>query len=91
MDCRLPKPRLDFLDVCGSEDAGAGSHGGADPKILRAFFEYVAHGVRPAVSPIAARNAVAVGALGHYSARHGNVPMDIPPVPEHIRQFFGEA
>ncbi|MBQ6925516.1 MAG: Gfo/Idh/MocA family oxidoreductase [Kiritimatiellae bacterium] len=69
----------------------AGSHGGADPKILRAFFEYVAHGVRPAVSPIAARNAVAVGVLGHYSARHGNVPMDIPPVPEHIRQFFGEA
>ena len=68
-----------------------GAHGGSAPKILRAFFEYVAHGVKPAVSPIAARNAVAVGVLGHYSARHGNVPMDVPPIPEHIRQYFGEA
>lgn len=66
----------------------AGGHGGADPKILRAFFEYVAHGVKPAVSPIAARNAVAVGVMGHYSARHGNVPMDIPPVSEDALRYF---
>jgi hypothetical protein len=47
--------------------------------------------VKPAGSPIAARNAVAVGAMGHYSARHGNIPMDIPPVPDYILQYFGEA
>ena len=68
-----------------------GAHGGADTKILRAFFEYVAHGVRPAVSPIDARNAVATGVMGHLSARNGNVPMDVPPVPEHILRYFQEG
>ena len=67
----------------------AGSHGGADPKILRAFFEYVAHDVKPAVSPVAARNAVAVGVMGHISARNGNVPKDIPPLPQDILDYFG--
>ena len=65
-----------------------GTHGGSDPQILRAFFEYVAHGVRPDISPIAARNAVAVGYMGQHSVRHGNQPMDVPPpAPELVRYF----
>lgn len=68
--------------------AGTKGHEGADREILRAFFEYVANGVKPSVSPIAARNAVAVGVLGHRSARNGNVPFDVPPVREDISAYF---
>ena len=66
-----------------------GGHGGADVKICRAFFEYVAHDVPPSISPLAARNAVAVGAMGHYSARHGNIPMDVPPPSPELVKYFG--
>ena len=41
-----------------------GTHGGADPAIVKAFLEFVRHDVKPNTSPIAARNAVAVGCLG---------------------------
>lgn len=67
-----------------------GTHGGSDPQILRAFFEYVAHGVRPDISPIAARNAVAVGCMGQYSVRHGSQPMDVPPPAPELVRFFEE-
>ena len=66
----------------------ADGHGGSDSKILRAFYDYVAHDVPPAVSPVAARNAVAVGVLGHVSARNGNMPQDVPPVKPEILDFF---
>lgn len=66
----------------------AGGHGGSDPKILRAFFEYVAHDVKPATSPVAARNAVAVGVLGHVSARNGNTPQVVPQLSKHILDYF---
>lgn len=66
-----------------------GSHGGSDPNICTAFFDYIVNGIRPGVSPVAARNAVAVGAMGHHSARNGNMPMDIPPVPQRFVDFFG--
>ena len=70
------------------QESGTMGHEGADRMILRSFFEYVAHGTKPAVSPIAARNAVAVGVMGHYSARHGNIPMEIPPVKDSIASYF---
>lgn len=65
-------------------------HGGSDVNILRAFFEYVKNDIPPNVSPIAARNAVAVGVMGHISARNGNMPQDIPPISQDILDYFGE-
>ena len=65
-----------------------GTHGGADVPILDAFFDFAAAGVPPSISPVAARNAVAAGVLGHESMRNGNVPRDIPPLdPDLIRYF----
>lgn len=67
-----------------------GSHGGADAPIVTAFFDFIRDGKVPLVSPIAARNAVAAGVLGHYSMRNGNVPADVPRLrPELIRYFDG--
>lgn len=80
-------PRRD-PDIVIPIRAEEGGHGGADPKILRAFFEYVAHDVPPATSPIAARNAVAVGVLGHISARNGNFPQEVPPVSANVAAYF---
>ncbi len=70
--------------INGSEDA----HGGADIRIVEAFFDFL-EGKRPAnPSPIAARNAVAVGIMGHQSMRDNSTPRDIPGLPEHIKAYF---
>ena len=66
----------------------AGSHGGADAEIVKAFFDYVLYDKKPNVSPIAARYAVAAGAMGHYSMRNGNIPQDIAPLPQEILDYF---
>jgi predicted dehydrogenase len=63
-------------------------HGGADPKIVRAFIEFARDGIIPDTSPIAARNAVAAGVLGHKSMRHNNDPQIIPKLPPHIIEYF---
>ena len=68
-----------------------GTHGGSDPNICHAFFDYLVDGGKPSISPIAARQAVAVGVQGHRSARNGSLPMDIPPVPERFTEYFGSA
>lgn len=66
----------------------AGSHGGADPDIVQAFLDFVTKGTKPNVSPIAARNSVAAGVLGHYSMRNGNIPQDIPALPQDVIDYF---
>ena len=66
----------------------AGGHGGSDVEILKAFFDYVQFGKKPAVSPVAARYAVATGCQGQYSIRNGNVPMDVPELPQEIIEYF---
>ncbi len=48
-----------------------GSHGGSDPAIVREFLRFVRDGIKTNTSPIAARNAVAVGVQGHKSMRSG--------------------
>lgn len=65
-----------------------GTHGGADGPILKAFFDFIRKGIPPAVSPVAARNAVAAGFLGHYSMRHGSVPRDVPPLRDELIRYF---
>ena len=66
----------------------SGSHGGADFPILNAFFDFVADGIPPAITPVAARNAVAAGVLGHESMRNGNIPRDIPPLDADLIRYF---
>ena len=70
---------------------GDGGHGGADPNIVKAFFDFVRDGKTPVVSPVAARNAVAAGALAHYSMRHGNIPMDIPGLRPELLAYFANG
>ncbi len=65
-----------------------GGHGGGDPVTVQNFLDFVRDGVKTNTSPIAARNAVATGVLGHYSMRHGNGLQQIPPVPEEWVRYF---
>lgn len=62
-------------DIIYNLKASDGGHGGSDPNIVNAFFDFVRDGKPPVVSPVAARNAVAAGALAHCSMRNGNMPM----------------
>ncbi len=68
-----------------------GTHGGSDPLIIKAFIDFVKDGIVPNTSPIAARNAVATGIMGHESMRNGNIPQNIPQLPEHIINYFNNG
>lgn len=69
-------------DIVYNLQGAGGGHGGSDPKIVRNFVKYCLGLEKPLTDPVAARNAVAVGVLGHKSARNGSIPFDIPPPPE---------
>ena len=65
-----------------------GTHGGSDKFIAEAFFDFLLNDKAPSVSPVAARNAVAAGVLGHYSMRNGNIPADVPELREELIRYF---
>jgi hypothetical protein len=66
----------------------AGSHGGADPRIVDEFIRYLRGEARIKTSPIAARFSVAAGCQATHSLRHGSIPMEIPPLPEGCAAHF---
>ncbi len=66
----------------------SGTHGGSDAVIANAFFDFLLEDRTPSVSPVAARNAVAAGVMGHYSMRNGNVPGVIPPLRRELIEYF---
>ncbi len=75
---------------CGYEEEGTetikippivGTHGGADPLIVRDFLNYVRTGRRAGPSPLDARMSVATGCLATQSLREGNRPYDVPAAP----------
>ena len=66
----------------------SGSHGGSDPDIVNTFLMFVRDGVKTKTSPVAARNAVAVGVLGHKSMRTGCCLQNIPPVSQSLLDYF---
>jgi len=68
-----------------------GSHGGSDPAIVNTFINFVRNGVKTNTSPVAARNSVAVGVLGHESMRNGNIPKDIPELPQYLLDYFANG
>ncbi len=62
-----------------------GGHGGADPLICRDFVELVRDGKRPLATPLAGRMSVAAGCAATWSLRNGWQPVDIPALPEALR------
>ncbi len=75
-------------DIVYNLRSGSEGHGGADYGLLNAFWQFAANGVTPDISPVAARNAVAAGWLAHFSMRHGNIPQDVPPLPDELLRYF---
>lgn len=67
-----------------------GGHGGADPSIVNEFIDYVRGHGKIATSPCEARNSVAAGCAAAESLRNGSIPVDIPPVPAEIVQYFAK-
>lgn len=65
-----------------------GSHEGADSLIVQDFIEFVKHGKQPAVSPIAARYAIATGSLGAQSLRSDSSLRIIPDLPAYLVEYF---
>lgn len=74
------------LEVPVAHDAGG--HGGADPRIILEFLEFVRHGGVTAVSPVAARQAVAAGCAATESVRDGGRLVDVPAMAGHDRAYF---
>lgn len=75
-------------DIVHKLEPVEGSHGGSDPDIVATFLKFVRDGVKTKTSPIAARNSVAVGVMGHKSMRTGCCLQQIPPVPKHLIDYF---
>lgn len=80
-----PRPEPDILYQLKPKE---GSHGGSDPDIVTTFIKFVTEGAKTNTSPIAARNSVAAGVMGHESMRNGCMPKQIPPVPQHLIEYF---
>jgi predicted dehydrogenase len=69
-------------------DGVASGHEDADVATMREFLAHVADGSPTLVSPIAAREAVAAGALAAESLRSGSTPCAVPELPPHVLQHF---
>ncbi|GLY30329.1 Gfo/Idh/MocA family oxidoreductase [Kineosporia sp. NBRC 101731] len=63
-------------------------HEDADRLTMAEFLEHAATGAPTLVSPIAAREAVAAGALAAQSLRNGSRPETVPELPSHVIQHF---
>ncbi len=66
----------------------AGGHGGSDVGIIQSFLNFVRYGTKTNTSPIAARNSVAAGVMGHQSMRTGNNRCDIPQLSKEMIEYF---
>ena len=66
----------------------AADHGGADTPTIQSFLDFVRFGAPANANPVGAREAVAVGVLGHYSMRHDNQPQDIPQLDPDLVNYF---
>lgn len=78
-------------DIVYSLKETEGTHGGSDPAILSEFVRFVREGGKTNTSPVAARDAVAVGVLGHASMRTGSVPHEIPPLAPDLIEYFANG
>ena len=63
-------------------------HADADLVTMTEFLDHVVDGSPTVVSPIAAREAVAAGALATRSLREGSRPLDVPELPADVVAHF---
>ncbi len=78
-------------DIIYKLKPAVGSHGGADGPIVENFLNFVRFGAKTNTSPVAARNAVAAGVLGHLSMRTGCNRQDVPPLPKKLIEYFANG
>ena len=64
-----------------------GGHGGADPVICRDFIDMLTKDKQPTATPLAGRMSVAAGIAGTSSIRNGSMPMEVPALPEDLKDF----
>ena len=63
-------------------------HADADLDTMNEFLAFVADGTPTTLSPVAARQAVAAGALAAHSLRNGSIPLDVPPLDPALVEYF---
>ena len=63
-------------------------HADADVDTMNEFLAFVADGTPTTLSPVAARQAVAAGALAAHSLRNGSIPLDVPPLDPTLVEYF---
>ena len=68
--------------------AETGTHGGADPKIMKEFVRHVLFDEPISISPVEARQAVAAGIAATESLRDGSTPREIAPLSADLREYF---
>lgn len=75
-------------DAVHTIDDAEGGHGGADPRLIAEFLDFVRTGRKTATSPLAARNSVAVGYLATESIRGDGSAVDIPKLDSDLVEYF---
>jgi len=70
-----------FATASYNVGANEGGHGGADPRLCKAFLDLIIDGKETVATPEAGRMTVAVGCAATHSIRNGSMPLDIPPLP----------
>ncbi|MFF0629521.1 Gfo/Idh/MocA family protein [Streptomyces sp. NPDC004296] len=78
-------------DVVVDVPAEDGGHGGADPRLVAEFVDFVRDGVPTLTSPVAARQAVAAGCAATDSLRADGVPVDVPALSRELADHFATA
>ena len=69
----------------------AGSHGGADARLMAEFVRFARVGGMTDTSPVAAREAVAAGCAGAESLRSGGMPIAVAPPDPAIAAYFARG
>ena len=62
-----------------------GGHGGADPVICKDFIDMLLDNKKPVATPLAGRMSVAVGCAATESIRNKNQVMEIPALPDELK------
>jgi predicted dehydrogenase len=88
---RLWNQRHDYAERGDREfpfSPSAGGHGGADERLMDEFLRFARDGGTTDTSPVAAREAVAVGCAAALSLRSGGVPVAVPALPDVMVDYF---
>lgn len=76
-----------LADITYKVKPAQGGHGGADPVICKDFIDMLVHGKEPIATPLAGRMSVAAGVAGTQSIRNQSQPVDVPPIPDDLKEF----